>query len=60
MAHTSGPDSSMHGSRFGSCCGKQVAKLSSSTVCVQVSFVNSICTIKGGTHVNYIVDQITK
>ena len=29
-------------------------------VCVQVSFVNSICTIKGGTHVNYITDQITK
>lgn len=27
---------------------------------VQVSFVNSICTVKGGTHVNYIVDQITK
>ncbi|MEW5319559.1 MAG: hypothetical protein WDW38_010704 [Sanguina aurantia] len=26
----------------------------------QVSFVNSICTIKGGTHVNYVVDQITK
>lgn len=25
----------------------------------QVSFVNSICTIKGGCHVNYIVDQIT-
>ncbi|KAJ3381472.1 DNA topoisomerase 2 [Lobulomyces angularis] len=25
----------------------------------QVSFVNSICTIKGGTHVNYVVDQIT-
>lgn len=24
----------------------------------QVSFVNSICTIKGGTHVNYIADQI--
>lgn len=24
----------------------------------QVSFVNSICTIRGGTHVNYIVDQI--
>lgn len=23
-----------------------------------VSFVNSICTIKGGTHVNYIADQI--
>lgn len=25
----------------------------------QVSFVNSICTSKGGTHVNYIVDQIS-
>jgi DNA topoisomerase-2 len=25
----------------------------------QVSFVNSICTIKGGCHVNYIADQIT-
>ncbi len=25
----------------------------------QVSFVNSICTTKGGTHVAYIVDQIT-
>ena len=25
----------------------------------QVSFVNSICTIKGGTHVNYIADQAT-
>ena len=24
----------------------------------QVSFVNSICTSKGGTHVNYIVDQL--
>lgn len=27
---------------------------------MQVSFVNSICTTKGGTHVNYIVDQVTK
>jgi DNA topoisomerase-2 len=26
----------------------------------QVSFVNSICTMKGGQHVNYIVDQITQ
>ncbi|KAI8647477.1 DNA topoisomerase [Parasitella parasitica] len=26
----------------------------------QVSFVNSICTAKGGTHVNYIADQIVK
>ncbi len=26
----------------------------------QVSFVNSICTSKGGTHVNHIVDQVTK
>ena len=25
----------------------------------QVSFVNSICTMKGGCHVNYIADQIT-
>ena len=24
----------------------------------QMSFVNSICTYKGGTHVNYIVDQV--
>ncbi|KAI8140715.1 DNA topoisomerase [Fennellomyces sp. T-0311] len=26
----------------------------------QVSFVNSICTAKGGTHVNHVVDQIVK
>jgi len=26
----------------------------------QVSFTNSICTIKGGTHVNYITDQIVE
>jgi DNA topoisomerase-2 len=26
----------------------------------QVSFVNSICTIKGGTHVNYLSDQIVQ
>ena len=25
----------------------------------QVSFVNSICTTRGGTHVQYITDQIT-
>ena len=27
---------------------------------VQVSFVNSICTTKGGTHVTHVVDQVTK
>lgn len=26
----------------------------------QVSFVNSICTIKGGSHVNYLADQIVE
>jgi DNA topoisomerase-2 len=26
----------------------------------QVSFVNSIATTKGGTHVNYVVDQLCK
>jgi DNA gyrase/topoisomerase IV subunit B len=29
-------------------------------VALQVSFVNSICTVKGGTHVKLIVDQICK
>ena len=27
---------------------------------MQVSFANAICTTKGGTHVNYITDQVTK
>lgn len=27
---------------------------------VQVSFVNSICTLKGGTHVKLIMDQVCK
>jgi DNA gyrase/topoisomerase IV subunit B len=27
---------------------------------MQVSFVNSICTLKGGTHVKLIIDQICK
>lgn len=31
-----------------------------SIVMTQVSFVNSICTSKGGTHVNYITDQLTE
>ena len=26
----------------------------------QVSFVNGICTSKGGTHVNYLIDQIVE
>lgn len=27
---------------------------------LQVSFANSIATTKGGTHVDYIVNQVTK
>ena len=26
----------------------------------QISFANAICTTKGGTHVNYVTDQVTK
>ena len=26
----------------------------------QVSFVNSICTYKGGTHVTYVADQVVR
>ena len=32
----------------------------SASVTAQVSFANAICTYKGGTHVNYILDQVTK
>ena len=35
--------------------------LSPSDTCfTQVSFCNSICTSKGGTHVNYIMDQVIR
>jgi DNA topoisomerase-2 len=34
--------------------------LSSSGQFQQVSFVNSICTTKGGTHVKYVTDKLTK
>ena len=36
----------------------QVGIILSETNYKQVSFVNSICTSRGGSHVNYIVDQI--
>lgn len=39
---------------------KKCAAGSFSCIGMQVSFVNSICTVKGGTHVNHVVDQITK
>lgn len=29
-------------------------------MCLQVSFVNGICTVKGGQHVNVIADQIVQ
>ncbi len=32
--------------------------LSESSAFTQVSFVNSICTTKGGTHVSHVVDQV--
>lgn len=38
----------------------QVAACRSDGHFSQVSFVNAICTNKGGTHVNYIVDQIVQ
>jgi hypothetical protein len=45
-------------------CAKLIFLLPSQTAAaaapLQVSFANSICTSKGGTHVNYVVDQITK
>ena len=34
--------------------------LSESGTFQQVSFVNNICTSRGGTHCNYIADQIVK
>ena len=37
-----------------------LVSLSSDGIFNQISFVNSICTLKGGTHCNYIVNQITK
>lgn len=41
-------------------CNVMLIAISIPAYHLQVSFVNSICTVKGGTHVNYIVDQITK
>lgn len=38
--------------RWEVCCAMSDGQLQ------QVSFVNSICTYKGGTHVNYVTDQI--
>ncbi len=45
------------------CCGQTPAigpLIPGCYALLQVSFVNAICTTKGGTHVNYVMDQVTK